>query len=58
MIVSSVHKWIERPFGNPITYHLAQVLTGHGAFGEYLYRFALLGSPECSHCGAAMDDAD
>lgn len=56
-VLPSVHRWIGRPPGAPVIYRLAQVLSGHGSFGEYLHRFGLLGSPECPHCGAAVDDA-
>lgn len=49
-VLPSVHRWIGRPPGAPVTYRLAQVLSGHGSFGEYLHRFGLLDSPECPHC--------
>lgn len=43
---------------NPRTFHLAQILTGHMAFGEYLHHFDLLDSPEYYHYGAKVDDAE
>lgn len=55
-LLPSVVRWIERPPSSPLTFHLTQVLSEHEAFGEYLHRFGLLGSPECSHCGSHMDD--
>lgn len=55
-VLSSVCNWIWRPSGAPVTYQLAQVLSGYLAFGEYLHRFGLLDSSECPHCGAAVDD--
>lgn len=56
-VLLSIKRWIERPSGAPISFHLAQALTGQGAFGEYLHRFALLDSPRCPHCDAETDDA-
>ena len=39
-------------------YHLTQFLSGHGCFGQYLRRIGRLGTPECHHCRAPVDDAD
>lgn len=36
-ILPSVHRWVGRLPGSPVTFHLAQALTGHGAFNEYLH---------------------
>lgn len=33
------------------------MLTGHGCFGQYLYRFQKLNDPICVDCGANSDDA-
>lgn len=49
---------MKRPPGLPVTYRLAQALTGHGAYGEYLHRFAIAASPCCTHCSAPTDDAE
>lgn len=49
-VLSSVHRWIGRPPGAPVTFWLAQALTGHGVYGEYLYRFNIAASPCCTHC--------
>lgn len=55
-VLPSVHKWIGRPPGAPVTYRMAQALTGHGAYGEYLHRFGIIASPRCAHSSAPVDD--
>lgn len=57
-VFPSVHRWIGRLPGDPITYRLAQSLSGHGAYNGYLHRFGIAASPNCAHCGAPMDDAE
>lgn len=54
--ISPVFKeWISRRHG-PLTFHLVQMLTGHGCFGEYLYRVARREpTPKCHHCASDMD---
>lgn len=36
-VLPSVQRWIKRPPEAPISFHLAQALTGHGDFVEYLH---------------------
>jgi len=36
---------------------VAQVLTGHGCFGQYLCRIGREMSPGCHHCGEDRDTA-
>lgn len=56
-ILPVFREWIERRWG-PLTYHLSQVLSGHGCFGEYLWRVAKREPrPECHHCVGAIDTA-
>ncbi|XP_008189466.1 uncharacterized protein LOC103311579, partial [Acyrthosiphon pisum] len=38
-----------------VKYHLAQFLTGHGAFGEYLHRFRRRNTDRCQLCGLSPD---
>lgn len=50
-------QWVERKHG-VLSYHLTQLLTGHGCFGGYLCE--VVGrepTPACHHCGAPMDTA-
>ncbi|XP_073962034.1 uncharacterized protein [Choristoneura fumiferana] len=41
-----------------VSFHLAQVLSGHGCFGKYLCKIARKETtPMCHHCGGAEDTA-
>lgn len=40
-----------------LTYRLAQVITGHGCFGDYLCRTGREATARCHHCAAARDFA-
>jgi hypothetical protein len=53
-----LREWVERKHGAP-TYHLTQLLTGHGCFGRYLREMARREqTPACHHCvGGAEDTA-
>lgn len=57
-VLPSVKRWVNRPTGAPVTFHLAQALTGHGTFNQYLHRFGIIASPACAHCDAPVDDVD
>lgn len=57
-ILPSVTRWVKRLPGAPVTFNLAQVLTGHGAFQSYLLRFARTGSPSCIYCDALDNDTE
>ncbi|XP_018373067.1 PREDICTED: uncharacterized protein LOC108767600 [Trachymyrmex cornetzi] len=46
--------WISRGAGG-LTFHMTQIITGHGCFQEYEIRRA--GSPACMHCVGAVDSA-
>jgi hypothetical protein len=47
---------MDRGWGNP-SFHLSQVFTGHGCFGEYLHRIAREAMKACHECGANRDTA-
>lgn len=50
-------EWVTRRHGS-LTFHLVQILTGHGCFGDYLHQIARRETtPECHECGAAEDSA-
>ncbi|XP_045783729.1 uncharacterized protein LOC123879887 [Maniola jurtina] len=52
-----LQRWVERGHG-VLTFHLVQVLSGHGCFGRYLCRIAgREPTEECHECGSAMDTA-
>lgn len=56
-LIQDIGKWIRRRHGC-ISFHLTQMLTGHGCFGAYLFRFKRRQSPVCVDCGAEEDDAE
>lgn len=56
-LVKDVRCWTERKHGT-VGYHLAQFLTGHGCFQQYLFRFARVAGPECVSCGHPGDSAE
>jgi len=49
-------RWVGRGWGQ-ITFRVAQVLTGHGCFGQYLCRIGREMSPRCHHCEEDRDTA-
>jgi hypothetical protein len=49
--------WLDRKWG-AVSSHLAQILTGHGCFGRYLWEIAgRENTPACHHCGGVEDTA-
>nr|XP_012217918.1 PREDICTED: uncharacterized protein LOC105669503 [Linepithema humile] len=49
-------EWADRR-GHGIGFHLTQVLTGHGCFGDYLCRIGRECTTRCHHCAAGRDSA-
>lgn len=49
--------WMERKHGE-LSYHMTQVLTGHGVFGRYLFRIGKVHTPYCEHCGDENEEDD
>lgn len=41
-----------------VSYHMAQALSGHGCFQQYLWARKRANSPSCVHCGYNNDDAE
>ncbi|KAF0759768.1 Reverse transcriptase domain-containing protein [Aphis craccivora] len=56
-LITEVTPWLRRQHGE-VSFHLSQVLTGHGCFGEYLHRFGKSDSDSCALCGASPDDVE
>lgn len=55
-------EWLVRCSGRT-TFHMAQVLTGHGCFGEYLRKIGKEATAQCHHCAGreirmVIDTAD
>ncbi|VVC33691.1 Reverse transcriptase domain [Cinara cedri] len=57
-LIPDLAGWLTRVIKVTPTYHLTQVLTGHGCFQAYLYRMGLAGSPECLLCGHVEDSVE
>lgn len=55
-LIKDVKRWYKRQHGE-VSFHLCQMLTGHGCFGEYLHRFGKIDSDCCALCGYSPDDA-
>ncbi|XP_032670030.1 uncharacterized protein LOC116843605 [Odontomachus brunneus] len=49
-------QWVGRAHGG-LSYHMTQVLTGHGCFGRYLCRIGKERTAQCRHCAASEDSA-
>lgn len=49
-------EWLEARRKGGIIFHMAQVLTGHGCFGEYLCRIVKERSARCHHCDKERND--
>ncbi|XP_071573300.1 uncharacterized protein [Temnothorax nylanderi] len=49
-------EWMERK-GKGLTFHAAQVITGHGCFGNYLCRIGKERTTRCHHCPEEADTA-
>lgn len=52
----SIQDWSNRDYGE-CSYHLTQLLTGHGSFAAYLNRIGRAVDRTCQHCGEHTDDA-
>lgn len=51
-----LEEWTDRPHGK-MSFHLTQVLAGHGCFGQYLRKIRKESTTQCHHCEAEMDTA-
>ncbi|XP_018402051.1 PREDICTED: uncharacterized protein LOC108779184 [Cyphomyrmex costatus] len=49
-------QWMNEKIG--LSYHATQLLTGHGCFGQYLYRIRKETSSACWFCPDRLDSAD
>lgn len=55
-ILSILNDWMERQHGR-MTFHLTQVITGHGCLGDYLHKIGKRQTNSCDHCGTRADTA-
>lgn len=56
-IVPNMEAWMSRGWGG-ISFHVTQLLMGHGCFGTYLHRINKRGNPSCWHCSSECDSPD
>ncbi|XP_077295464.1 uncharacterized protein LOC143917757 [Arctopsyche grandis] len=56
-LVGDLKQWCGRTHGD-LSYHLTQLLAGHGCFGTYLHKIGKEATPICHQCEAADDDAE
>jgi hypothetical protein len=56
-IIPVLNNWYKRKHGR-ITFHMTQIIIGHGCFGSFLYKIKKVNSPICEHCKAEEDTAE
>ena len=56
-LIPELAGWINRRHGE-VTFHLTQILSGHGCFRQYLHRFGYAESPMCPACTGAEESAE
>lgn len=55
-LIPQVDKWLNRRHGE-VNYYLTQMLSGHGCYRSYLYKYKYEVSPECPTCAGINEDA-
>ena len=48
-LIPDVKPWVNRTHGQ-VDYHLAQALSGHGAYNAYLFRIGKTDDDTCTYC--------
>ena len=56
-LIPHLDKWINRRHGS-VNYYLTQMLSGHGCFRAYLYKFKYEDSWECPTCSGLKENAE
>jgi len=56
-LIKEITPWVTRKFGS-IDFYLTQMLTCHGCFGNYLFKFKKRHTAECVDCKVEIDDAE
>lgn len=54
-IISNLDAWCNRKA--ELTFHMTQIMSGHGCFGDYLQRIGKEQTASCHHCPANIDNA-
>ncbi|KAE9542273.1 hypothetical protein AGLY_003400 [Aphis glycines] len=55
-LIPDLSRWYRGP--RAISFHMAQALTGHGCFQQYLWARSRAHTPACFHCPAEVDDVE
>nr|XP_049465376.1 uncharacterized protein LOC125907426 [Anopheles coluzzii] len=53
-LIPEVHSWMAQKRGE-VDFHLAQILSGHGFFREFLHVCGFAPSPECPECTGSVE---
>lgn len=53
-LIPDLSRWVGRSHGE-VTFHLTQVLSGHGCFRQYLHRCGHAISPDCPACTGTLE---
>ena len=56
-LIPLLETWTSRKHGE-VDFYTAQLLSGHGCFRAYLYRFKHDSSPLCPYCAQIVEDAE
>ena len=56
-LIRNIKEWTTRDHGR-LDYWVTQVLSGHGCFGAYLFKYKKRSDPTCQDCGTGWDDAE
>ncbi len=56
-LIPDIRPWIDRQHGD-LDFHLTQMLSGHGCFRSYLYKFRHDYSPYCPTCTECIEDSE
>uniref|UniRef100_A0A2M4BC18 Putative waldo-3 aae n=1 Tax=Anopheles marajoara TaxID=58244 RepID=A0A2M4BC18_9DIPT len=56
-LIPNIERWVARRHGE-VSYHLTQLLSGHGIFREYLHRIGRASSPHCPACKDAVESPE
>lgn len=55
-VVPRMERWLDHETGS-MSFHLTQLMTGHGCFRRFLWRIGRRNTAECDFCGDEQDDA-
>jgi hypothetical protein len=56
-LIPRIENWVNRGHGE-VDYYLTQLLSGHGCFRDYLFKFKWEETPDCPHCHGVPEDAE